>query len=102
MSFPDSHRSSEMDAAFAPRLSAGTVHSFDGALLQATLRGIADDEAAARMHFERMRAGSDRDECADAAQAADVRASAGRIFARQIVERAFPGCDMRMLSEVIS
>jgi hypothetical protein len=95
--YGDLSRSSLM----SPRLTPESVHSFDGALLQSTLRGIADAEAEARMHFERSRAGGDPDECAAAAQAADLRASAGRILARQIVERAFPGCDCRLLAEVL-
>ncbi len=91
--YGDLARSSLME----PRHTPESVHALDGALLQATLRGIADDTAAARMHFERSRAGGNADECAAAARAADVRASKGRNLARQIIERAFPGVTWGMI-----
>lgn len=90
------HLSTDLAAAFP---TPETIRSIDAALLQATLRQMADHEADERMWTERARAGEDVN--GDRVQHHDVMASRCRNLIRQIVERNFPSVDMRALKEAL-
>ncbi len=67
-----------------------------GLALAGILAEIHRAEAIARLHDQ---SGADRDYHAEAAQAADELASAGRRVARSMIEQAFPGVSWSMIED---